>query len=110
MAPDFNANDRLQDAPPKQLGQDIPAPLHERLEQLCDIAYHAGERRRPTKAEMVAAVILGSPTDGTTLRKLLSDLGDATVEKALVSTPEKSGNVISLPRRSSGPRKPRGPR
>ena len=109
MSPDFNAHDRLVDVLAKPLGQRVPEPLHERLEQLCDVAYEAGETRRPTKAEMAAAIILGAPTDPVSVVKLLRDLGVATVADALLPSDEPSGDVITLPRRTSGPRSPRGP-
>lgn len=42
----FSSTDRLVEAAPKPLGQDVPEPIHERLKQLCDLVYEAGESRR----------------------------------------------------------------
>lgn len=75
MSMSFSLTDRLVEAAAKPLGQDVPEPIHERLKQLCDLVYEAGETRRPTKQEMVAAVIFGSPTTAQELTDLLRRYG-----------------------------------
>lgn len=89
------------------LGQRVPEPLHERVEQLCDLAYEAGEPRRPTKQQMVAALLFGAPTDAEELVELLHRYGRATVADALIGSEAPAGDVIELPTRKSGPRSPR---
>lgn len=104
MSKKFKATDRLVDAQKEQLTGRIPEPLHERLEQLCDAAYEAGETRRPGKAEMLAAVILGAPTAQQDVADLLRNYGRATVADAFLPSQKPTGSVITLPQRSSGPR------
>src|SRR4051794_10290951 len=104
MSPAFRPRDRLLDANPKSLGQRVPEPLHERIEQLCERVYQAGERSRPSKMEMVGALLFGSSTDAEELRKLLRRYGEATVADALVEDAGNDQKVINLPRRKSGPR------
>src|SRR5262245_13183444 len=107
MAPDFEPRQRLIEARLKGLGQDVPEPLHERIEQLCDLVYAAGEAQRPSKMQMVAAVLFGAPTDADELVALLRRYGRATVAEALVeSTASADSSVIRLPTRRSGPRSP----
>src|SRR4051812_25033323 len=91
----------------KPLGQRVPEPLHERIEQLCDLVYDAGESHRPSKMEMLAAVLLGAPTEPDQLVDLVRRYGRATVKDAMVQPSVGSGEVIELPTRKSGPRGPR---
>jgi hypothetical protein len=107
MPPNFDPNDRLLEANPTPLGQRVPEPLHERVEQLCDLAYEAGEPRRPTKQQMVGALLFGAPTDAEELVALLRRYGRATVADALLQVDTPAGSVIELPTRKSGPRSPR---
>ncbi len=77
-------DDRLVTAEPKKLlGSRVPAPLHERMERRCELAYEAGEARQPSKEQMIAAILLASPTDGAKLRELLNAYGQATVADVL---------------------------
>lgn len=108
MNPPFRREERLIDADPRPLGQRVPEPLHERVEQLCERVYNAGAVRRPSKMEMIAALLYGSPTDPDELRQLLEGYGRATVADALVEEAGDDQKVIDLPRRKSGPRSPRG--
>jgi hypothetical protein len=113
MAPNYNPDDRLIETDEKLLGQRIPKLLHERVEALCSIAYEAGERKRPSKEDMVAALILDGPTDGQELRDLLEKYANATVAEALPQTANAQqlpkGTLIELPQRNSGPRSPGQP-
>lgn len=108
MPRNFDPNSRLIEANPVPLGQRVPEPLHERVEQLCDLAYEAGEPRRPTKQQMVAALLFGAPTDADELVKLLRRYGRAKVADALPRSEAAPGDVIELPKRRSGPRSSRG--
>jgi hypothetical protein len=59
--------------------------------------------------DMVAALLLGSPTDGQALRQLLKELGEATVADALPASQSKPGELIQLDKRKPGPRSGQGP-
>jgi hypothetical protein len=107
MPTSFRPNDRLVEANPMPLGQRVPEPLHERVEQLCELAYDAGEPRRPTKQQMVGALLLAAPTDADELVELLRRYGRATVADALLEIETQPGSVIELPKRKSGPRSAR---
>jgi hypothetical protein len=109
MSREIRPQARLVDQDFKPLGQRVPAPLHERIEQLCEIAYAAGERQRPSKMEMLAALLLATPTDGQELRRLLQQYGEATVGDALPWSAADEGDVIELPSRGPGPRSGRRP-
>lgn len=104
MARKIPPDSRLVDVDKTPLGQRVPAPLHDRMEWLCDLAYEAGEPRRPSKMEMVAAVLLASPTDGKSAREILKKLGEATVADALPSSESKPGELVRLGTRKPGPR------
>lgn len=103
---EYDANARLIEADPKPLGQRVPEPLHARLIELCDLVYEAGEHHRPTKAEMVAALILAAPEDPARLVELLRGYGRARVADAPVGRSEE-GDVVVFPQRTSGPRRGR---
>jgi len=103
MSPNYDRNQRLIEADPKPLGQRIPNPLHERVDELCDVVYGAGHAR-PTKVRMLAAVLLAAPSDPATLDALLRAFDRATVGDALIASDRADGNVIRLPERKSGPR------
>lgn len=100
----FKPHDRLMEAAPKPLGQRVPEPLHQRLIELCDAVYESGEPSRPTKADMVAALILAAPEDPEALVELLRSYGRARVVDALPSASEQA-DVIKLTERTSGPRR-----
>jgi hypothetical protein len=103
VSPSYDPNQRLIEADPKALGQRIPNPLHERIEELCDVVYRAGNVR-PTKVRMLAALLLAAPTDAATLDDLLRSYDAATVADAPVAPDRAGGNVIQFPERKSGPR------
>lgn len=106
MSPIYQLEDRLLEANPKPLGQRVPEPLHERVEQLCELVYEAGEPRRPSKMEMIAALLLAAPTDPEELVELVRRYGRARVRDTLVQAEATSADVINLPDRTSGPRSP----
>jgi hypothetical protein len=101
---ELRATDRLIEAESKALGQRVPEPLQRRLIELCDAVYRAGEPHRPTKAELLAALILAAPEDPNELVELIRAYGRATVGDALVSRPEE-GAVIAFAPRTPGPRR-----
>jgi hypothetical protein len=103
MSPSYDRNQRLTEADPKPLGQRIPNPLHERIDELCDVVYRA-RHARPTKVRMLAAILLAAPTDPAILVELLRTFDGATVGDALVEPERVDGNVIQFPERKSGPR------
>lgn len=100
----FKATDRLLEASPKPLGQRVPEPLHVRLLDLCDLVYASGETRRPTKAEMLGALILAAPDEPAALVTLLNAYGRADVGAALVGS-RKGADVVRFEPRVSGPRR-----
>ena len=106
MSPSYDRNQRLTEADPKPLGQRIPNPLHERIDELCDAVYRA-RHARPTKVKMLAALLLAAPTDPAILVELLQSFDGATVGDALVAPERAEGNVIKFPERKSGPRSDR---
>lgn len=99
----LNVGDRLIETLPKALGQRVPEPLHRRLIELCDLVYEAGQPQRPTKADMLAALILAAPEDPEELVALLQRYGRARVGDAFLAGPE--GDVIEFAARTSGPRR-----
>jgi hypothetical protein len=102
MSPQFDIDERLDEAKERGVGVNMPVPLHERIEDLCDLVYQAG-CARPTKRKMLAALVLGYSSEANELQRLLGDYDRARVADALVAaTPE--GSVVSFPRRVSGPR------
>ncbi len=103
MSPIYDPNQRLTEADPKPLGQRIPNPLHERVDELCDVVYGAGHAR-PTKVRMLAALLLAASTDPAVLDELLRAYDRATVGDALVVSDRVEGTVIQFPERKSGPR------
>jgi hypothetical protein len=103
MSPSYDPKQRLTEADPKPLGQRIPNPLHERVDELCDAVYRAGNIR-PTKVRMLAALILAAPTDPRALDRLLRAFDSATVGEAVVAPQRSDSNVIQFPERKSGPR------
>lgn len=103
----LKATDRLIEAEPRALGQRVPEPLQQRLIELCDSVYDAGEPRRPTKADLLAALILAAPEDPQELVALIATYGRATVGDALLARPT-DGEVIDFAPRTPGPRRRSG--
>lgn len=102
--PGFPRNSRLVEADPKPLGQRVPEPLHTRVEALCDRVYRSG-RRRPAKADLVAALLLAASTDADELSRHLDYYFSASVQDALLDAPpEQRADVVTFPRRRPGPR------
>jgi hypothetical protein len=100
--PDFIRDQRLREAPNSGLGQRIPEPLHDRVERLCDLVYEAGYER-PTKARMIAALLLAAEANPERLAAALAAYDRATVGDALLEG-ESDRAVVSLPQRRPGPR------
>ncbi len=100
----LSVNDRLIEAEAKSLGQRIPEPLHRRLIELCDSVYDAGQPQRPTKADMLAALILAAPRRAEDLIELLSAYGRARVGDAILER-DQNADVIDFARRTPGPRR-----
>lgn len=107
MSPKFNLDDRLDAVEARNLGASIPTPLHERIDELCELVYGARYAKPPLK-KMVAALVLAAPTDPQQLHEILTAYDGALVRDALISGRPK-GAIVEFPRRKSGPR-PRSPR
>ena len=104
MSPKYDCDQRLTEADPKPLGQRVPSPLHERVDDLCDVVYRAGHAR-PTKFKMLAALVLAAPTEPAILDELLRRFDRATMRDSLVFPERVKRNVIHFSERKSGPRK-----
>ena len=107
MSPQFDIDERLDEAKGRGLGVEMPVPLHERIDQLCELVYEAGGDR-PSKRKMVAALVLGAPVGVEALGELLRAYERARVADALV-TAQPDGNIVAFPRRVSGPRPRKAP-
>ncbi len=101
----LHTGDRLIETMPKALGQRVPEALHRRLLELCDLVYEAGQPQRPTKADMLAALILAAPENPEMLIDMLQRYGRARVGDALLAPSE--AEVVDFPERTSGPRRGR---
>ena len=80
---------------------DWPVALHHRVDQLVELAEGVGERT--SRKELVAALVLASPTDGNELSDMLRTYRTALTRDALLNVPS-SENVVELRRRGPGPR------
>ncbi len=87
----------------RSVGVDMSVPLHERLEELCELV-HDGGYAWPSKKKMLAALVLGSTTSAEELDKLLRAYDRGRVGDALV-TSKPEGSVVEFPHRRSGPRR-----
>lgn len=95
---------RLVEADPTALGQRVPRPLHERVEELCDLIYAAGDER-PTKAKLIAALLLAAPPSVPELRRMLERFDAANVGDAVVRQGRVKGKQVVYPARKPGPRR-----
>lgn len=102
MSPRFEVDERLDEVRQRGVGVEMPVPLHERVEQLCELMYEAG-CARPSKRKMLAALVLGAPANAEELDRLVRAYDRARVRDALVSV-EPEGSIVAFPRRRSGPR------
>ncbi len=102
MPTKFDVEERLHETRQRCVGVDMPIPLHERIEQLCELVHDAGYAR-PSKKKMLSALVLGSSTNTDELDKLLRAYDRAQVGDALV-TSKPEGNLVEFPHRRSGPR------
>jgi hypothetical protein len=83
----------------------LPAAIHERLDWLVDAAVRAGEDRRLSRTEVVAALVATASKDGEALRESLQAYRTATVRELLVEGHADVGdNVVALTARRPGPR------
>jgi hypothetical protein len=102
MSRTFDIEARLEEVQARTLGVDMPIPLHERIDQLCDAVYSAGHAR-PSKKKMLAALVLASPIDGQELDAMVRAYDGAHVRDAL-AIDGPAGDVVEFPNRRSGPR------
>jgi hypothetical protein len=106
MSPTYSIDQRLTEADPTTLGQRVPKPLHERVEELCDLLYGA-KYARPSKAKLLAALVFDAPTDVKALNRIVRRYERASVGDALVSDRRVKEGRVKLPVRKSGPRSAR---
>ena len=102
MSPKFPINERLSESAARSLGAEVVVPLHERVDQLCDLVYAAGHAR-PPKRKMLSALILNAPEDAAELTAMLDAYDRATTAEALVGS-TTPGDVVEFPKRRPGPR------
>lgn len=98
---DYRGDERLQETRLAALGQRIPEPLHERVNQLCQLVYDGGHER-PTKVKMIAALLLAAEPDARKLAEALAAYDRAYVRDVLLGE-HKEAEIISLPTRRPGP-------
>lgn len=98
----YNPGQRLCETNATALGQRVPEPLHARLAQLEQLVYDAGHQR-PTKARLLAALVLAAPSNPVLLVDALAAYDRACVADALLGDHDH-GEVVSLPRRKPGPK------
>lgn len=83
----------------------LPAAVHERLDWLVDAAVAAGEDRRLSRTEVIAALVATASSDGRSIRALLEEYRTATVRDLLLSGDARADDkVVSLAARRPGPR------
>lgn len=80
-----------------QAGVRWPKPIEARLEQLLTTALR---RHRVNKRELVAAILLGAPSDDASLMALVNRLREATVADAI--QPPEGENVVRFQRQPRG--------
>jgi hypothetical protein len=100
-----DATKRLRDCAEGTVGLALPRPLSDRVDALVSLADDHGERT--SRKELIAALILDAPVDGSRLAKLLSRYRLATARDALLD-PESAGATIPLAERRPGPRARQG--
>lgn len=82
--------------------------IDQRLDALRDRAIDAGQK--PSRSELVAAIILACETSGDDLAKQIARLRTARVADVVLDDRSESGEVISLRLHGPGPRRSRDPR
>lgn len=92
----------LHSAPEQRVGLSLPLVLSERVDALVALAEASGERT--SRKELIAAVLLDAPADGTSLASKLHAYRLATVEEARLSAPTSPYGL-----RKPGPRPRRQP-
>ncbi|SRR6266508_5155728 len=78
-----------------------PLPIHQRLDDLLELAHQAGDRT--TRKELAAAIVLAATEDPDALSQMLRRYRRATVRDALVA-PGAEANVVSIRHHKPGPR------
>lgn len=98
--PVFKSNDRLYRSGGAPLGYLIHEALHQRITELADLA-ESESGRRPSKKEVLSALILDAPADGRKLNRKIETFHKASVSDAVISS-RHTGNVISFEERKTG--------
>ena len=94
----LDPTERLDQASGPALGTRVHEVLHARVDDLADLVLEAGFRR-PTKRELLSALILGAAPDPEELNRLVVEFQGATVADARLGEP---GNVIEIKDRKVG--------
>jgi len=98
----LDADALVQDCPATQIGKSWPWPVHQRLEELHALARKAGDR--PTRAEVLAAIVCSFEPDGEVLREALRAYRTSTVRQVALREPVQ-GNVVRMDRHGPGRRR-----
>jgi hypothetical protein len=98
-----SSDDLVENAPRQSTSMSLPLPVVNRLDLIAERARKA----RPTRAEIIAALIAAAPLDADELVRLMMDYRDKTVGEVLAS--EAAGTdeakvVTLLPRAPGRPR------
>lgn len=96
----FNADDRLNGPGGAPLGYLIHEALHRRIADLADLAEEESGRR-PSKKEVLSALLLAAPEDGEELNSWIASYHKARVSDALIGNSTEA-KVIDLPARRAG--------
>lgn len=95
----LDADALVDDCPDTQIGARWPWPVHQRLYDLFMIAKKAGAK--PSRAELIAAIVCAFPPDAPALEKVLKDYRTSTVGCVSLREPEQ-GNVVRIDPRRRG--------
>lgn len=101
----LDADALVTDCPDTQIGARWPWPVHQRLDGLFAVAKRAGAR--PSRAELIAAIVCAFPAEPEALRDALTTYRTSTVGAVALREPEQ-GNVVRIDRRRPGRRTEEG--
>ena len=102
---DVGAETPLHKCPEKRIGLSLPGPISERLDELVSVAEEAGERT--TRKELIACLILASPTTGQGVSELLRALRLARARDAQLGDAQQPTVAVRSHRPGPRPRTPR---
>jgi hypothetical protein len=96
---DIPGNSRLKSCPEWPAGIDWPIPIDQRLDELCELADEAGADT--TRKELVAALLLASPTTPMKLKSLIDKYRVAEARRAAIVESDED-RVLHIRERKPG--------